>query len=244
MDKIPIQNIYYIVLYAFDAIKSKNIISKKDLEKTESFVDVIVKLFVYEVEKIIKYGIHRDYNEIEEESIFIKGKLNVQRSILQTNNKSICTFDEFNSNETCNKIIKYTLNKLLFANDIKEETKKNIKSKYFAFDAVDLEEFDFKEIKQVKLNRLNKHYELALKLALFLNFNLIPKDEKKNFDFLHILKDEEIMSMIYEKFLYKFYDVNLVSSRYLVKSGSAFKWELERIDEGESNLPEMQTDKT
>ena len=54
MNNIPIKNIYYLILYAFGAVKSKDTITTKDLEKSASFNDVLIKIFISEVEKIIR----------------------------------------------------------------------------------------------------------------------------------------------------------------------------------------------
>lgn len=239
-NSIPIRNIYYLVLYAFDAVKNKDFIAQKDLEK-ESFEEVLIDLFLFEVDRIIKYGLYKKYNLIEEESFFIKGKINLRESLLKTNNKVVCNFDDFNSNDIVNRIIKFTLNKLLFANSIDKDIKKKIKSKYFYFEEIPLKEFTLKEMSNLKFSRLNKHYELALKLAQFINFELIPKDSKGNFDFIQILEKEETMNKIYEKFLLKFYEVKLLTT-HKVKGSARFNWELEKISDGDFNLPLMETD--
>ena len=241
MNNIPIKNIYYLILYAFGAVKSKDTITTKDLEKSASFNDVLIKIFISEVEKIIRKGIYHDYNSIEEETLFIKGKISIKDSLINTSQKIHCSFDEFNNNQTSNKIIKYTLNKLLFENSVEENIKKKIRLNYFYFESVPLEEFSMMDIKSIQLNRLNSHYNIALKFALFLNHELIPKDATGNFDFIHISKDEETMSKIYEQFLYNYYDVNL-GSEYQVKSGSRFSWDLVKEEEEFSNLPIMETD--
>lgn len=242
MNNIPIKNIYYIVLYAFDGIKNKKTFSPKNLEKEDSFSDLIIKIFNHEVEKLIKYGLYQNYNEIEEETAFIKGKINFKETIKRIDNKAVCEFDEFNTKDNCNKIIKYTLNKLLFAKDVNEKIKKRLKTNYYYFERVPLEEFSFIEIKQYDLNKLNQHYELALKLALFLNYELIPKNKKGNFDFIHIFENEEVMNQLYEKFLYNFYKINLDNNQFKVKSGSKFDWELKKLHEEKTMLPQMMTD--
>ena len=238
-NKIPIENIYYLVFYAFDAVKNKEFISKKDLEK-ESFEEVLIDLFLFEVNKIIKYGLYKKYNLIEEESFFIKGKINLKESLLKTNNKVVCNFDDFNPNDIVNRIIKFTLNKLLFVNGIDKDIKRKIKNKYFYFEEIPLKEFTLKEMSNLKFTRLNKHYELALRLAQFIIFELIPKDSRGKFDFIHIFENEETMNRIYEKFLLKFYQVHLTD--YKVKGNARFNWELEKVSDGDFELPLMETD--
>lgn len=241
MNNIPIRNIYYLILYAFGAVKNKDTIKTNGLENSTSFNDVLIKIFINEVEKIIQKGIYHDYYLVDDESTFIKGKIIIKDSLISTNQKIQCSFDEFNNNHACNKIIKYTLNKLLFENSIEYKLKKKIRRNYFYFESVPLEEFTKNNIKSIQLNKLNSHYQIALKFALFLNHELIPQDSRGNFDFIHIFENEEIMSKIYESFLYNYYDVNL-DENYRVRSGSRFDWEMYKDDESSPNLPMMETD--
>ena len=54
-----------------------------------------------------------------------KRKINFKETIKRIDNKAVCEFDEFNTKDNCNKIIKYTLNKLLFAKDVNEKLRKD-----------------------------------------------------------------------------------------------------------------------
>ena len=60
---IPIRNIYYIVLYAFDQVKNKLNKSDKDLDEINNFNDVITMLFVEEVSGLVKKGLFRKYKD-------------------------------------------------------------------------------------------------------------------------------------------------------------------------------------
>ena len=241
MNKVPVRNIYYLILYAFGAIKDRTTLSSKDLEENDSFQDVLVKLFIHEVEKIIKRGIYQDYTGIENETQFIRGRFNLKKSLINPKRKIICSYDEFINHQACNKMIKYTLNKLLLSNNIDSMTKRKLRTVYFYFESVPFENFSIKEIENIPLNRLNKHYEIALQFALFLNYEMIPKNTHGQYSFIQIFENEETMSKIYEAFLYNFYAVNL-DNKYAVKNGSRFDWELTKLDDTSSNLPKMVTD--
>ena len=49
MNEIPIKNIYYMVLYAWDKIDNKDLLNDKSLEKLQSSNEVIIELFLNEV---------------------------------------------------------------------------------------------------------------------------------------------------------------------------------------------------
>lgn len=45
MSDIPIRNIYYIILYAWDHVKHKDVYENKGTEKIDSINDVLVDVF-------------------------------------------------------------------------------------------------------------------------------------------------------------------------------------------------------
>lgn len=238
MNEIPIRNIYYMVLYAFDNVKNKSVIDGKSYEKDYTSSHVIIDLFLNEVSKIIKNGIYRNYISVEEESIFIKGKLDVKRNAVKKSSKKITNYDEFSSDLIENEIIKYTLNKILFSN-LKQNQKKKAKNQYSLFHEVSYKSIDDSSYDKISFNRLNKSYSFALQLSIFINKKIIPMNSKGKLQFINIFEDEETMSIIYEAFLRNFYSIH---TDYKVKV-KEYKWYLKPLSVTlENYLPKMRTD--
>ncbi|PTJ79309.1 restriction endonuclease, partial [Staphylococcus kloosii] len=61
MKNIPIKNIYYIVLYAWDKIQNKKTFDDKGKENINSISEVLLDIFLSEVERLIKKGILKEY---------------------------------------------------------------------------------------------------------------------------------------------------------------------------------------
>lgn len=85
MRKIPIKNIYYIVLYAFNRVKNKAIKLPKGIEELNSMNDVLLDLFLKEVKKLVRKGLRNEYVSNNYQSRFIKGKIDISETIRQTN---------------------------------------------------------------------------------------------------------------------------------------------------------------
>lgn len=235
---IPIKNIYYMVLYAFEHIKNKSEIKDKDLENLKTVNDVVATIFLSEVTKIVKKGIIKKYNSIEEETNMIKGRINVKESMKLFNAKLNCTFDEFNANNKLNAVLKYTLNILIFLDN--KYISNKARKLFHSFDDVEYKQFNLSDIYKIEFDRLSRDYEYAVKLAAFIISGSIPTDKVNKVKFIDILKNDEVMSNIFEKFLLNFYKIH---TSYKVSGSKQIEWYLKPIDESDHSLiPKMKTD--
>ena len=115
---IPVQNIYYMLSYAFQALQAQNY---KDLatEKFHNTAELCAAILDKGISVQLKRGLGRDYVPKSESLSTLQGKLNISESIkTQTllKKQMICTYDEFSTNTQFNQIIKSTMLLLLKAN--------------------------------------------------------------------------------------------------------------------------------
>lgn len=237
---IPIKNIYYLILYAFDKVKNKDVISNKDFEDVKDFEEIIIELFIEEANKIVKKGLFRNYNEISEDLNLIKGKVDIKKTLLLTNGKLACNYDEFNSNNDYNKLLKFIINRLLFVKNISLKNQKRLRTLYFSFDEIELGVYTVNDFNKIKFNRLNSNYSFVIRLAAFIISNTIPTDKKGNYEFINFFENEEVMSTIFENFLLNFYKIN---SDCKVKGNKKYNWYLTPIEKASlTTIPQMETD--
>ena len=236
---IPIKNVYYLVLYAFDQVKNKSDIVDKDFESIKDFDEVIVDLFIKEVNKIIKKGVYRDYNTSNDELSLIKGKIKINESSLLKNGKKVCEYDDFNSINQHNEILKFIVNRLLFTKGLSKKLKSKLKTIYFTFNEIELKEFTVSDFRKVDFNKLNYNYEFPIKLASYIISNTIPSEDEGSYKFIDILKDEEQMNIIFEKFLLNFYRLN---TDYRVKGSKMYSWYFNSYSDDLNSIPKMKTD--
>src|SRR5690606_24091257 len=115
INEIPIKNVYYMILYAFDKVKKNTILTDVHFEKDMTLSHVIIELFIEEVQKITKKSIYRSYNLVEDDSVYIKGKIQIKESMKLYSIKKRIIFEEFNECNILNQILKYTLTNLLYS---------------------------------------------------------------------------------------------------------------------------------
>lgn len=233
---IPIQNIYYMLSYAFKVLTEqgyKNIAT----EQFDNMAELCSAILVKGVSFQIKRGLGRDYLQKEEGLPTVKGRIEVSETIKTLSilkQQLICSYDDFSVNSYMNRIIKTTM-ELLLRSDISKNRKKELKKilAYFS----DVETLDFLSINwNIQYNRNNQTYRMLISICYLVIKGLLQTNadgSTKLMDFL----DEQRMSHLYEKFILEYYRREFP---LLDVSSSQISWAL---DDGIGTmLPVMQSD--
>ena len=233
---IPIQNIYYMLSYAFQALQAQNY---KDLA-TENFhntAELCAAILDKSISIQLKRGLGRDYVPKSESLSTLQGKLNISESIkTQTMLKKqmICTYDEFSTNIQFNQIIKSTVLLLLKAN-ITNSRKKSLRKLLLFFSDVNEIDLHFVNWNQ-QYNRSNQNYQMLIGMCYLVYKGLLTTQNNgttKLMDFF----DGQRMCRLYEKFLLEYYRKEHPE---LTANASQIAWQLD--DTENQMLPRMQTD--
>ena len=157
---IPVQNIYYMLSYAFQALQAQ---TYKNLA-TESFhntAELCAAILDKGISTQLKRGLVRDYVPKSESLSTLQGKLNISESIKTQallKKQIFCTYDEFSTNTPFNQIIKSTMLLLLKAN-ITNTRKKSLRNLLLFFS--DVNEIDLRFVNwNQRYNRSNQSYQL------------------------------------------------------------------------------------
>ncbi|MBP0058203.1 5-methylcytosine-specific restriction endonuclease system specificity protein McrC [Anaerobutyricum soehngenii] len=233
---IPIQNIYYMLSYAFQTLQAENY---KDLA-TENFhntTELCAAILDKGIGIQLKHGLRRDYVSKSESLSTLQGKLNISESIkTQTMLKKqmICTYDEFSTNIQFNQIIKSTVLLLLKAN-ITNSRKKSLRKLLLFFSGVNEIDLHFVNWNQ-QYNRSNQSYQMLIGMCYLVYKGLLTTQNNgttKLMDFF----DGQRMCRLYEKFLLEYYRKEHPE---LTANTSQIAWQLD--DTENQMLPRMQTD--
>ena len=233
---IPIQNIYYMLSYAFQTLQAENY---KDLaaENFHNTAELCAAILDKGIGIQLKHGLRRDYVSKSESLSTLQGKLNISESIkTQTMLKKqmICTYDEFSTNIQFNQIIKSTVLLLLKAN-ITNSRKKSLKKLLLFFSDVNEIDLHFVNWNQ-QYNRSNQNYQMLIGMCYLVYKGLLTTQNNgttKLMDFF----DGQRMCRLYEKFLLEYYRKEHPE---LTANASQIAWQLD--DTENQMLPRMQTD--
>ena len=233
---IPVQNIYYMLSYAFQALQTQ---TYKNLA-TENFhntAELCAAILDKGVSTQLKRGLGRDYVPKSESLSTLQGKLNISQSIKTQallKKQMICTYDEFSTNTPFNQIIKSTILLLLKAN-ITNTRKKSLRNLLLFFSDVDEIDLRFVNWNQ-RYNRSNQTYQLLIGIC-YLVYNGLLQTQTDGTTKIMDFFDEQRMCHLYEKFLLEYYKKEHPE---LTANASQIAWQLD--DTENQMLPKMQTD--
>ena len=231
---IPIHNVYYMLLYAFQILNEqsyKNIAT----EQFHNTADLMAAILSKGIATQIKRGLGKEYILQREALSTLKGKMDITESIkTQTilKKQMWCTYDEFSVNGTKNRIIKSTL-ELLLGSDIPKHRKKELRKLMVFFS--DVKNIDLHSVNwNMKYDRNNKTYRMLISICYLVVNGLLQTNSEGNTKIMDFL-DEQSMFRLYEKFILGYYKKHYTE---LSPSASRIPWSVDNT----IMLPVMQSD--
>lgn len=233
---IPIQNIYYMLSYAFQVLNEqgyKNIATEQFNNVAELCAAILSKGVLVQ----LKRGLGREYIEQTESTSSPHGRIEISESVKTRSmlrKQLICSYDDFSVNSYLNRIIKTTMEILLHA-DISKARKKELRRLLVYFGDVEL--LDVHTINwRVQYNRNNQTYRMLISVCYLVIKGLLQTNSDGTTRLMDFL-DEQRMCRLYEKFILEYYRREFPQ---ISASPSQIPW---AVDDGmRAMLPVMQSD--
>ena len=233
---IPIQNIYYMLSYAFQVLNEQGYKSVAT-EHFENVADLCAAILIKGLSKQLKRGLMKDYIPKREPLTALRGKMEISET-LKTNSiikrQVVCSYDEFSENAYMNRIIKTTMLRLMVA-DVDKSRKKEMK-KLLVF-LSNVEPLPVYSINwNLRYDRNNQTYRMLVSICYLVLKGLLQTQSDgttKLMDFL----DEQRMHRLYEKFILEYYRKEHPE---LTIGAPQIPWQLD--DDFSDMLPVMKSD--
>ena len=207
--QIPIQNIYYLLCYAWNKLEERDIVNVNEIDSTE-LIDLFAKVLSNSCSRLLKQGLDRYYVEHEDMIMGIKGKFNFSATIKQNAlplSRTFCVYDEFDYNILHNQILKTTIGKLLRINNLNSSIKDELHRVYLKLPPISEVIIRKSMFNQIRLHRNNYHYDFLLKVCQIVNENLFIDESKGKYKFKDFTREEKAMARLFEAFVRNFYKV-------------------------------------
>lgn len=239
---IPIENIYYLLCYAWDSLEQKDRV-RVDIDDRTDLLDLFAKILINSTKILLKRGIDRNYVVSSWEYPGIKGKLELSTTVktsIHLKQKTICSFDEFSPNILTNQILVTTLFRLLRTRNLDREHQYSIRNLIPMFGDVRRIELRPTTFRKVRLHRNNHFYSFVLHVCQLIAENLLPSEVSGEWEFTDFARDENKMNKLFERFIFNFYRLETA----LRVRREDIQWKAECSAEHAAFLPLMRTDIT
>lgn len=200
--KVPVENLFYMLTYAYRLPEFRR--EEAGLGVSEDLFEFIVRIFVRQVEALVRRGIYRSYISYDENQPFLRGRLlmadHLRRNAVQVQ-RLYQRINEYTADILENQILKFTLWQLSWRDYRQPELRQDLRRTLSAFSEVSLAPVVSSMCDQVIYTRLNSAYRIPIHLARLLLQHLSPEVRPGETPFMAYLFD---MNKVFEQFVARF----------------------------------------
>lgn len=236
---INIQNIYYMLAYAFQILNEESYATIA-LEEFENVCDLLAAILGKGLGNQIKRGLGREYITKSDDLSTPKGKIDISSSLRTQSTlkrQLVCNYDEFSVNNYTNQIIKSSAMHLIQSNMVAIEQKKLLRKLMLYFSEVERINTQSIRWSSIRYHRNNLTYKMLMNICYLIIEGLLPTTQHGALGMAQFKDDH--MNKLYEKFVLEYYRKHYP----LIKTSAAhIEW---NVDDGVIDLlPRMKSDIT
>ncbi len=203
---IPVRNIYYLFLYAWDCFPAGRD-AAVGTEDSPDLPNLLGRVLVRSVRQLLRRGLDRSYHEQVEDLHAPRGRILIAPSLAQASqarHSLVCAYDTLIPDVLHNRIIKSTLRLLGSQPEIDPGLAKLLRALWWRFGEVSETSLSAKIFETVQLPRHRRQYELLLRICEMIWDNLQPVAGGSGSGFAALLENEVLMSKVFEAFVRNF----------------------------------------
>jgi 5-methylcytosine-specific restriction enzyme subunit McrC len=241
---IPIRNLYFLFLYAWDKF-SEGARVEVGQDEGPDLPNLLAKVLASGVRRQFRMGLDKDYVSTVEELAFPRGKFlladTIKRSSLASG-RAVCEFDELSVDTIPNRILKAAMRRLQLSPDIATDLASELRRLEARLEGVARLPLSPDLFRLLQVTRNHGQYGLLMKVCRLVMELSMPDEGGAGHRFYDILKDETRMSVVFEHFVRNFF--RLEQSHYLV-GAEMITWPARCVNAQDADyLPTMVTDVT
>jgi 5-methylcytosine-specific restriction enzyme subunit McrC len=206
--KIPILNIYYMLLYAWDVLDEADSIDLRERDSTQ-LVDLFARVLHTGTEHLLRRGLDRGYLPRRETIAGVRGKPDISASIKTGaigRARMTCEFDDFSYDVLHNQILKSTIHRLLSVEDLDRGNRENLAETYYRLHQITEIELSDQAFRSLRLHRNNRQYQLLMNVCWLIHRSGLVTEETGEREFRDFVRSDRQMRKLFERFVRKFYE--------------------------------------
>ena len=237
---IPLENVYYMLAYAFKAINldSFKSVGAESFDRPENLLGAIL----HEVLKpVLRGGLYKTYEVHEDALQTVRGHILIRdtmRHVINRRRRLQCEFDEFTKDNLFNQILKAAMTALIGAAGISQTTRKALRSDLAYFS--DVKDISRSRIcwRNLRYQRTNVSYRVSMNFSRLIIDGELMGDKDGSGKIKLRLFTEETLHDVYEAFLREYFRVHHPEVDVIGKK--QLRWDVPATDQ--SKMPKMETD--
>ena len=240
---IPIENLYYLLCYAFDKLPD-NAITKVDSENCPDSQNLLGLALARGVKYLQRRGLERQYKERKEETARLQGRVLLhesRRRMIDRQGRMLCEFDELTVDCLSNRILKSACELVLRSRDLTPAVRQEIRVAVKLFHEVRSIRLSESLCSRVRLHRNNRRYRLPLAISRLILRSMTPNEQSGTREFINPFMDHQAMAALFEKFVRNFAKIHMPWCKV---SGRQIPWDGEFDEISKPHIPIMETDVT
>jgi 5-methylcytosine-specific restriction enzyme subunit McrC len=217
--KIPIKNLWYLLLYAWD-MASWISYTRVDWEESPGLLGLLAKVLVFSTRELLKRQLGREFCTRRSLLRGIKGRVDFSASIKHLafqHAAAVCSFPELSVDTLKNQIIRGTLDRLagdprIGIPDKPESTFKLRQELRFlagTMEFVTLRAVNSHDFSRLQLGQNDRGYRMPLAICALIHRLGMPTEDAGDTSLARLLKDEETFHVLFERFIRNFYRIHL-----------------------------------
>ena len=241
---IPIRNLYYLLCYAWERFPDAHPVDV-GVETSPDLPNLLARILVNDVHRLLRRGLDRGYRAFVEETRAPRGRLLLDDIVKQQTLRRgavVCAIDELTPDVAHNRIIKATCRLLTRGKAVHSGLRHELGLIVQRIAGVSDIRLTGEAFKRIQLSMNTRQYRPLLRLCELVFRAQLPVEDSQGSSFADILKDDILMSAVFEDFLRNFYLHN--QRRYSV-GREIMAWDaLPLDDQSRGRMPVMETDIT
>jgi 5-methylcytosine-specific restriction enzyme subunit McrC len=154
--KVGLRNVFVLLTYGAGLTKWWK---EAFLYEEDEFFDAVAWLVDAEVGRAARYGLLRDYRDVDEELATVRGRIDIGRQIRRRQSQPIplhCRYQEYGEDMELNRVVKAALRRLLRISGLDRELTNRLRHHHRLFEEVGDVDYAPSDVPNLSFNRLNE----------------------------------------------------------------------------------------
>ena len=245
--EIPIQNLYFILCYAWDRLEERDLVDVSSEDAT-SLVNLFSRVLIGGTRYLLHRGLDRGYLAMEDDLAGIRGKIDFSATMkrqLMHNARLHCSFDELSYDVLHNRILKTTISRLAASSDVDKTYRSELADIHRRLSNIKETHLRADLFARVQLHRNNAFYGFLMNVCEMIYNYYLASQRGGDASFRDFFRDEGKMATVFENFVCNFLRTELQGKYpgYRVKGAEYIDWDAQAMDStAAALLPKMITD--